>query len=779
MKNQKLIEQLLAKLDALKRQHLDFGEEFQKLQAQLDELRQLMIPGEEVAKPKPGEIEVAFPGITPDVGSGKEPSKPKYILREQPKSEVESVPTKPRRSLLDTEKYIGENLISKIGIVITILGIGIGAKYAIDHDLISPLARIITGYVLGLGMLVSAIRLKPKYINLSAVLLSGAMCTFYLITYFAYSQYQFISQPIAFVTLTITTLSTVVMALRYDRQIIAILGMIGAYGVPFLLGDVDSNLSLLIYVALINAGIVLISLRKYWKPVVWLSFTLSWLIINFWSQWAFIDHQFGLQLVLLLIYFVNFYGIVLIYHLAHQKSFGWNETVMLLLNSVFFFATGYQWMEQHDVYQNYLGLFTVFNALIHFFVALWLYRRKLGDGVITRLVAGMSLVLLVAAVPIQLDGQWVTLLWSLLALLVFYLGRIHRQPIFEKLSYVLAVLVVMSLSHDWATTYHQYAPSLAETKLRPLFNLNFMGSLIVSMAFVAMYRIGKLHPSSINVKSIFWGQAVDYLIPYALIFSTFGMFFLEISNYWYQISMDYSQNSGSSVFWSARDLLRFKWVWLINYSMLYVFVLTLLKRKSQHKLKTALLYGLNIIILLIFLTTGLYTLGFLRDSYLEALSSGVFSSSYLWLRYLCFGLLAASLMAIRPLPSRFLNKQSARKLGDFIFFGCILWVSTAEMIHWLELMNSTQSYKLGISILWGIYSFILVFVGIKQRRSHLRMWALGLFGITLSKLFLYDITHHTTLSKTIVFIVLGILLLLTSYLYNRFKNQITDEEVDD
>ena len=52
----------------------------------------------------------------------------------------------------DIEKFIGENLSNKIGIIITVLGIGIGVKYAIDHNLISPLTRIILGYLMGFGL---------------------------------------------------------------------------------------------------------------------------------------------------------------------------------------------------------------------------------------------------------------------------------------------------------------------------------------------------------------------------------------------------------------------------------------------------------------------------------------------------------------------------------------------------------------------------------------------------------------------------------------------------
>src|ERR1035437_3775572 len=89
----------------------------------------------------------------------------------------------------EIEKFIGENLINKIGIVITIIGVAIGAKYAIDHQLISPLTRILLSYLVGFVLLGFAIKLKKNYQNFSAVLMSGAMAIFYFITYAAYSFY--------------------------------------------------------------------------------------------------------------------------------------------------------------------------------------------------------------------------------------------------------------------------------------------------------------------------------------------------------------------------------------------------------------------------------------------------------------------------------------------------------------------------------------------------------------------------------------------------------------
>ncbi|GAL76189.1 hypothetical protein JCM19275_595 [Nonlabens ulvanivorans] len=54
----------------------------------------------------------------------------------------------------------------------------------------------------------------------------------------------------------------------------------------------------------------------------------------------------------------------------------------------------------------------------------------------------------------------------------------------------------------------------------------------------------------------------------------------------------------------------------------------------------------------------------------------------------------------------------------------------------------------------------------------MRIGGMALFAITLIKLFFYDIAHLNTISKTIVFVSLGILLLIISFLYNKNKNKI-------
>ncbi len=194
-----------------------------------------------------------------------------------------NTPKRPSPIQSNLEKFIGENLINKIGILITILGVAIGAKYSIDNGLINPATRIIIGYVIGIGLLVFGMKLKTKYESYSSVLVSGAMSILYFITYLGYSLYDLFPQLMAFALMLVFTAFTVYAALNYKKQIIALLGLVGAYAVPFLLSTGSGRVDILFsYMAIINIGILVISLTQNWRTLFYSAFAMTWLIFCGW-----------------------------------------------------------------------------------------------------------------------------------------------------------------------------------------------------------------------------------------------------------------------------------------------------------------------------------------------------------------------------------------------------------------------------------------------------------------------------------------------------------------
>ena len=109
---------------------------------------------------------------------------------------------------------------------------------------------------------------------------------------------------------------------------------------------------------------------------------------------------------------------------------------------------------------------------------------------------------------------------------------------------------------------------------------------------------------------------------------------------------------------------------------------------------------------------------------------------------------------------------------DLMLAVTLVWITSSELITWMDMLHSPQTDKLALSILWGISSLVLIALGIRSKKKHLRIGAIILFAVTLIKLLLYDLSHMDTIAKTIVFVALGLLLLVISFLYNKYKDDI-------
>lgn len=184
------------------------------------------------------------------------------------------------------ENLIGLRLIHLVGIVVLVIGLSLGVKYAIDKNLISEGLRILLAYAAGLVLYLLSVRLKKRYTGFSAILFSGAMASLYFTTFGAFVYYHFLSYTAAFVSMIVLTVFTAYEALRYNRQEIALLGLVGAYGIPFLISpDRGHPEMLFLYISIINLGVIFLCAKKPWVVVGRAAQAISWLLFIGWAAW--------------------------------------------------------------------------------------------------------------------------------------------------------------------------------------------------------------------------------------------------------------------------------------------------------------------------------------------------------------------------------------------------------------------------------------------------------------------------------------------------------------
>ena len=690
-----------------------------------------------------------------------------------PKKKVRN-PFEPKQPT-NWERFIGENLFSKIGIVIIIIGVFIGVKYSIQHNLISPAMRLVLGYLMGIGLFVTGAMLKKKYESFSAILVSGAMTIFYFVTFIAYAVFGYFPQSLAFVLMFLFTAFTVLASLSYNQVVIAIIGLVGGYAVPFLLSNNSGQVEILFaYTAIINIGVLILSFYKQWRSLYISALFLTWLLL--FSTWAsaYQYDDFVPYFVFNLVTFLTFYVAFIAQKIHRVQELEAVDVLLFLFSSLSFYAMGV-WLIL-DYYPNnrtFVAMFTLLNAVFHFLVGYYFHLKKTPSQALKYLVLVLALSFATLVIPIQFKGTWITIFWIAEAALLFGFGRTKKMPVYERISYAVAILATFSLLIDWGKgSYSIFDMEDASTYITPFANLLFITGLLYSMAVGAMAYINDKYKETGALNKV-----LSFLFNIFSVLILYCTFYREISVFCDMRALHQDPEIYSH-YEAYQDLNTFKGIWHIIYSVLFISAYSFLNVKYlKKKLLAELQIGLNFLLLTIFMTLGLYYFSELRERYMEeAQEGGQLSFWFLNIRYVGLLSLVALGNSIYAL-SKFLEfKIGARRVLEMLLHLVILWVASSELLHWTDIYESVANYKLGLTILWGGYAILLVVLGIFKRKKYQRISGIILVGFTLLKLFFYDTTHLDTLHKTIVFVLLGVLLLIASFLYNKYTKEIEGEQ---
>jgi uncharacterized membrane protein len=190
---------------------------------------------------------------------------------------------------------------------------------------------------------------------------------------------------------------------------------------------------------------------------------------------------------------------------------------------------------------------------------------------------------------------------------------------------------------------------------------------------------------------------------------------------------------------------------------------------SQRTSESRLLYGGAVI----------YTLVFFRAFGFDAFipqTHPLFANS----RFLTFLVSAVSFwLGAWWIRSERVPAAVAYVVGHFMLLCALLF----EMNDWAATSvspeNQASVLAIGASILMAIYAVLLIVGGVAYRFALNRILGLGLIGIVVLKLYLYDVWEASRLFRMAAFVSLGVLLLLTSYLYSRVRPAIENWWKDD
>lgn len=676
----------------------------------------------------------------------------------------------------DLEKFIGENLISKIGVAILVLGIAFFVKFAIDQNWINETARVGIGILCGSIVMVFAHTLRLKFKPFSSVLVAGAIAIFYFTIGIGFHQYHLFSQTAAFAIMLIITVFSVFISVAYDRVELAALSIVGGFAVPFMLSTGQGNYKVLFtYILILDLGMLVLAYLKKWNLINILAYAFTVVLYSAWLGSKVMYEPFAPYkgaFFFGLIFYAVFVLMNVVNNVKERRQFSYIELIILISNTFVFYISGMLILKEW--HPELKGIYTIALGSFNLILGLILYKYFKADKKLVYLLVGLTLTFATLAAPVQLKGNYITLFWGAEVALLVWLSLRSQLKAFKLASLIVFVLMFFSLMIDYIKIYGEHSNDL----LNPLLNKGFItGILSAVFLFAGAFFLGKEEDSEsprFNINAKIYGN----ILKITGAFLAYLTGFLEI------------HHQSSYYIYSTNSIVSISCFYHLTVTSIFGLIL-LKKYNTANNIISFVLLGINLIYFSFLFAIAPY-------QELEERCRGEHSSYFGYITHFAALLfLVIHLLFTIKTAVKHTNFIIAAKTALLWIFGVfIIFITSNEVIlntmivkfgSFVKLdeynivksvYNSihTQVVKVALPIAWAIIAFTFLSVGIKKQLKSLRIMALALLALTLLKLFIYDINDVSEAGKIIAFIILGIVLLIMSFMYQKIKALILSEQ---
>lgn len=662
------------------------------------------------------------------------------------------------KSTESMEALIGGTWLNRIGIVAFVFGLGFFLKYSFDNNWIGPTGRIIIGILAGLCLLaVGELGQRKGYRIFAQGLTGGGIASLYFSIFAAFAFYHLIGQLPAFAVMAVITATAVLLSVRYNAYTIAVLGIIGGFLTPFLLDTGTPNqIGLFSYIAILNCGILALAYFKKWRSINIISFVFTLVILGLWAASPYSSGPVWTNQVFYILFLAIFACLAIFYNMVHRVRTRPDDLILITANAAAFFILSY--INLDHLYGRYIGFLSFTMALVYFVMGYLAWMRNREDRFLVLSLWGISVVFLTITMPLQLDGRWITLAWAAEAVVLLWLGC--RAGSYETRSAALVVMgiAIIRLLDDAGPFLYSYSEKL----FRPVLNLYMIPFAACIFALYVMSYLYRRSRDKVRAKeeSLWIWLLIGGTGLVGLYLSLEAIYFNEMWGW---------QLFGAGFRVTEATALTHAVIWLAE-SMILVW----LGRRNNFlraQIIGAVCFGIS---LLLMFAQGSRLYVDPDHLYWPVLS--LRSVPYL------FGMAAAVFLSSRVIRRDDLSELAAVWRVTFALTANILAISylSLEVIGFyrawgarLGLAGATlNATHMTLSVIWTLYAIGLVAAGFIRKNRPLRFMSIAIFGITILKVFLFDLANLHTIYRIVSFIGVGGLLVIVSYLYQRYKDRI-------
>jgi len=389
-------------------------------------------------------------------------------------------------SALDLETLIGGRWLNRIGITALILAVTYFLKYAFDNNWIGPSGRVAIGILLGAAMLPwSHWLLQRGYSYFSEGIAGLGAVVLYLSIWAGCQYYKLFSLDVGFAAMIVITAGMAAVALGRNSQRIALLSLFGGFLTPVLVSEgKDAQAVLFTYLLILGAGLLAIEMRRDWRALTPISFLLSQLYFWGWYSEFYRPAKLERTIIFATLFFL-LYAALPVLRAVRYSQLHELDIVVVLANSFAYLGELYVMLWPQDRWPLTLLVLALSGG--HLLVARLVPPPKAGESPLVRLLfAGLALTFATLAIPIRLEGKWITLAFAIEGAILVWTGFRSTTGFLRAGGYFLLALAAVRL-----LIFPLPAPQF-------LFNERFAAYAVLIFCFGVVVYAAREHESAVG-----------------------------------------------------------------------------------------------------------------------------------------------------------------------------------------------------------------------------------------------------------------------------------------
>jgi len=363
------------------------------------------------------------------------------------------------------------NIILKIGLIILFFGVSFLLKYAAQRNLVPIELRLTAVCLGGIAMLAIGWRLRLQRRLYGLLLQGGGVGILYLTVFAAAKLYHLLPFALAFGVMLAIVLLAGALAVLQDEKWLAVAGSSGGFLAPVLLSTGGgSHVALFSYYLLLNLGILGIAWFRSWRLLNLLGFVFTYVIGSMWGARFYQPAYFASVEPFLLVSFLLYAGVSILFALKQPVELkGYIDPPLVFGLPIITFAMQYGLV--HDT-EFGLALSAVGFGIFYLLCALPLWRRYQAMGMLVEIYLSFGVVFGSLAIPLALDGYWITAAWALEGAALIWVG-VRQNRLRAR---IFGVLLQLGAGLGFLEALNGQAGTL------PVLNGIFLSSLLLAMA---------------------------------------------------------------------------------------------------------------------------------------------------------------------------------------------------------------------------------------------------------------------------------------------------------